>query len=126
MTDDINIERIVIDKLKSGEDSIERGLLVASQYATLFNHRVRFMFGMNLREFQHFSELRSAPAGHFRYRAMTMEMARQLDKRESWGQCSHEFVDYSDPGSKISRAKEQSRIAGENIAKGVDGSVDLD
>lgn len=30
MTDDINIERIVIDKLQSGEDSIERGLLVAS------------------------------------------------------------------------------------------------
>jgi thymidylate synthase ThyX len=102
-----------------------KGLLVASQYATLFNHRLRFVFGMNLREFQHFSELRTIPQGHFSYRAMTMEMARKLKERDEWTELSTEFINYSDPGNKIARAKEQSRIAGENLLKGVDGSLDL-
>lgn len=102
-----------------------RGLLVASQYATLFNHRLRFLFGMNLREFQHLSEIRTLPQGHFSYRAMTMEMARKLKQRDEWTELANQFIDYSDPGNKISRAREQSRIAGENLAKGVDGSIDL-
>lgn len=102
-----------------------RGLLVASQYATLFNHRLRFLFGMNLREFQHLSELRTVLQGHFGYRAMAMEMARKLKQRDEWTELANQFIDYSDPGNKISRAREQSRIAGENLAKGVDGSIDL-
>jgi len=101
-----------------------RGLLVVSQYATLFNHRLRFLFGMNLREFQHFTELRTITQGHYGYRAMTMEMARQLKKRDEWSELANEFINYSDPGNKIARAKEQSRIAGDNLLKGVDGSVD--
>lgn len=104
----------------------KRGLLVASQYATLFNHRLRFIFGMNLREFQHLSELRTLPQGHFSYRAMTMEMIRKLKQRDEWTELVNEFIDYSDPGNKIARAKEQSRIAGENLLKGIDGSIDLD
>ena len=102
----------------------DEGLLVSSQYATLFNHRIRFMMGMNLREFQHLAELRTQPAGHFSYRAMVMEMTKELDKREGWAGMSHGFVDYSDPGNKISRASEQSRIAGKNLASGVEGDVD--
>jgi hypothetical protein len=81
--------------------------------------------GMNLREFQHLSEIRTQPSGHFSYRAMTMEMTNQLKKRDEWVEKAIEFVNYSDPGNKISRAKEQSRIAGENLSKGVDGSCDL-
>lgn len=96
------------------------GLIVPSQYATLFNHRMRFMMGMNLREFQHLSELRTQPAGHFSYRAMAMEMTRQLEQRDPWSKMTHEFIDYSDPNNKISRAKEQSRIAGGNIKKGIE------
>ena len=103
---------------------LDEGLLVVSQYATLFNHRMRFMMGMNLREFQHLVELRSQPAGHFSYRAMVMDMARELDKRDEWAASSHEFVDYSDPGNKISRANEQSRIAGKNLASGIEGDLD--
>jgi thymidylate synthase ThyX len=101
------------------------GLVVASQYATLFNHRLRFMIGMNLREFQHLSELRTQPAGHFSYRAMTMEMAKQVQNNMHWAPKAFKFVDYSDPGNKISRAKEQSKISGKNLAKGVDGSLDF-
>ncbi|MBR9703872.1 dTMP kinase [Candidatus Pacearchaeota archaeon] len=107
------------------KEILEKGLLVASQYATLFNHRMRMMMGMNLREFQHLSELRTIPQGHFSYRAMVMEMTRILDKKFPFCDLSHEFVDFSDPGNKISRAKEQSRIAGMNILKNVDGSIDL-
>ncbi len=98
---------------------------VAAQYATLFNHRIRFMLGMNAREFQHLSELRTQPAGHFSYRAMTMEMARKVKECYPWAEGFLQFVDYSDPGNKISRAKEQSKIAGKNLSKGVDSSVDL-
>ncbi len=101
------------------------GLTDASQYATLFNHRIRFMLGMNLREFQHLSELRTETAGHFSYRAMVQEMARQVKAMYSWAEKFYEFVDYSDPGNKISRAKEQSRIAGKGLSKGLDMGIDL-
>jgi thymidylate synthase ThyX len=101
------------------------GLVVASQYATLFNHRVRFMFGMNMREFQHMSELRTQLAGHFSYRSMLMEMSRQVKKRHPWSERIFGFVDYSDPGNKISRAKEQSRIAGKNLASGINSEQDF-
>ena len=101
------------------------GLEVASQYATLFNNRLRFMLGMNLREFQHLSELRTQPAGHFSYRGMVMEMANQVKTMYPWTEKSFSFVDYSDPNNKISRAKEQSRIAGKNLAAGIEGSIDL-
>ena len=103
----------------------ELGFVSASQYATLFNHRIRFMMGMNLREFQHLSELRTQPAGHYSYRAMTMKMAEQLSARDGWINLATEFIDFSDPGNKISRAKEQSRIAGKNLAKGIDGGIDF-
>ena len=103
----------------------ELGFVIASQYATLFNHRIRFMMGMNLREFQHLSELRTQPAGHYSYRAMTMKMAEQLSQRDGWINLATEFIDFSDPGNKISRAKEQSRIAGKNLAKGIDSGIDF-
>ena len=83
------------------------------------------MLGMNLREFQHLSELRTTPAGHFSYKEMVQEMTRQLKEREPWSERFYEFVDYSDPNNKISRAKEQSKIAGKNLAKGIEGGVDL-
>lgn len=101
------------------------GLTEVAQYATLFNNRIRFMLGMNARELQHLTELRTQPAGHPSYRAMTMEMARQSLQREPWLDNILGFVDYSDKDNKITRAKEQSRIAGKNLAKGIDDSSDL-
>ena len=100
------------------------GLEVAAQYATLFNHRIRFMMGMNLREFQHLSELRTQPAGHFSYRSMVQEMAKKLKDKYGWVEKAINHVNYSDPGNKISRAREQFKIAGRNLAKGVDGGTD--
>ncbi len=100
------------------------GLEEAAQYATLFNNRIRFMFGMNLREFQHLSELRTQPAGHFSYRSMVMEMADQVKAKYPWASKAFEFVDYSDPGNKISRAKEQSKIAGKNLNSGISSDLD--
>ncbi len=106
-------------------DIKHHGEIHAAQYATLFNNRIRFMMGMNLREFQHLSELRTQQAGHFSYRSMVMEMADKVKERFYWAKKAFEFVDYSDPGNKISRAKEQSKIAGKNLASGIDGSLDL-
>jgi hypothetical protein len=84
------------------------------------------MLGMNLREFQHLSELRTQPAGHFSYRSMVMEMSRQLIARYPWARGALGFVDYSDPGNKIARAKEQSRIAGKNLLRNISSETDLE
>ncbi|MBD3319229.1 hypothetical protein GF342_04945 [Candidatus Woesearchaeota archaeon] len=108
------------------DDLRRAGLGPAAQYATLFNNRLRWSMGMNLRELQHLAELRTQPAGHFSYRSMVMEMVRQATERDPWISNFLQFVDYSDPGNKISRAKEQSRIAGKNLAAGIDGSVDYE
>lgn len=102
----------------------KEGLIVPSQYVTLFNHRIRFMMGMNLREFQHLSELRTQLAGHYGYRSLVMEMADKVKDRYYWAEKAFQFIDYSDPDNKISRSREQSRIAGKNLSKGVDGSLD--
>jgi hypothetical protein len=54
-----------------------------------------------------------------------MKMAEQLAARDGWVNIINEFVDYSDPGNKISRSKEQSRIAGKNLASGIESDVDF-
>ncbi len=116
----------VVEKMDTlNSDLRHAGLSVSAQYATLFNHRLRFMLGMNLREFQHLSELRTQPAGHFSYRSMVMEMADKVTDMYPMLQPAYGFVDYSDPGNKISRAKEQSKISGKNLAAGIDSSSDL-
>ena len=109
------------------QDLRHAGLDEAAQYATLFNHRLRFMMGMNLRELQHLGELRTQKAGHFSYRSMVMEMVRQVHARDPWVEEAGALglVDFSDPDNKIARANEQSRIAGKNLAAGIDGSTDL-
>ena len=117
----------VVDAVEGVNDDLrEAGFLDVSKYCTLFNHQVRFCMGMNLRELQHFAELRTQPAGHYGYRSMAMEMVRQVVERDPFAETFLEFVDFSDPHNKIARAKEQSRIAGRNLAKGVDGSGDLE
>lgn len=112
-----------MDDLNS--DLKHTGLKLASQYATLFNHRMRFMFGMNLREFQHLAELRTQPAGHYGYRSMVMEMADKLTERDPWVSGVLQFINRDDPGNKIARAKEQGYIAGQNLKKGLDSGIDF-
>lgn len=126
---EIGLEKEVLEVVEQFEDLNSNmrdvGLREASQYATLFNHRMRFMLGMNLREFQHLSELRTQPAGHFSYRSMVMEMSKVITDRYNWAERVLGFIDYSDKDNKITRAKEQSRIAGKNLSEGLDGGVDL-
>ncbi len=107
------------------QDLRRAGIGETAQYATLFNHRIRFMMGMNLRAFQHLAELRTQPAGHFSYRSMVQQMVKKVEERDPWTKEILEFVDFSDPDNKISRANEQARIAGKNLTAGIDGSVDL-
>ena len=126
----IELEKPVLELVdmmnELNRDMIREGKLHASQYATLFNHRMRFMMGMNLREFQHLAELRTQPAGHYSYRAMTMKMTEELLERSPWTKEFLGFVDFSDPNNRIARAQEQSRIAGRNLARGVSSEGDLD
>ena len=70
------------------------------------------------------SELRTGVNGHPSYRAMMQEASRQVLEREPWMRQVIGFVNYCDPGNKIARSREQSRIAGKNLKTGVDGSVD--
>lgn len=45
-----------------------------AQYATLFGHRMRYRFIMNLRQLFHFLELRTGPTGHPGYRKICNKM----------------------------------------------------
>ncbi|HLC31987.1 MAG TPA: FAD-dependent thymidylate synthase [Candidatus Nanoarchaeia archaeon] len=117
----------LVDQMKEMYDTLKgKGLETAAQYATLFNHQVRFSLGMNLREFQHLSELRTQPAGHFSYRSMVMEMVRETRRQYPFIEDFTRYVDFSDPDNKITRANEQSRIAGKNSKTGTDSSIDLE
>ena len=69
--------------------------------------------------------MRTQPAGHFSYRSMVQEMARKVEERDPWTKEYLGYVNFSDPDNKISRANEQSKIAGKNLAAGIDGSMDL-
>jgi thymidylate synthase ThyX len=119
------VEEVVARMEDLNSDLKHAGLRAAAQYATLFNHRMRFMIGMNLREFQHLAELRTQKAAHFSYKGMVLEMVDRVNAKYPWATAAYQFVDRSDPDNRISRSKEQSWIAGQNLAKGVDGGVDL-
>jgi len=97
----------------------------AAQYVTLFNHRLRFLLGMNLREFQHLAELRTQPAGHHGYRALVQDMVRAVVARYPFAAACLEHVDWSDPGERIARQREQGRLAGRLLERGLDPSLDL-
>ena len=119
-------EFVVASMEDLNSDLRHQGLITSSQYATLFNHRIRFSMGMNLREFQHLGELRTGKAGHFSYRSMVIDMTRELTKRDPWATRAYGFVDFSDPGNKITRANERARIAGKNLASGIEGDHDFE
>jgi len=67
---------------------------IAAQYAVLFGHRIRFTMGMNLREAEHMTELRTTPQGHPSYRKVCQEMASQILEVCPWAKESLKFVDY--------------------------------
>ena len=90
-----------------------------SQYATLFNHFIRWNMGMNLRELGHFAELRTQKAGHPKYRRTTQMMSRLYLDRHPQMEPVLNFVDYNDYDGGITRADQEARTARKSLAKGI-------
>src|SRR3989338_1974922 len=91
-----------------------------AQYAALFNHFIRWTMGMNPRELEHLTELRSQKAGHPRYRRVAQNMAKMyLEKHPEMEPLLH-YVDYSDDGNKIARAEAEARTAYKSLVSGVE------
>ena len=92
------------------------GMEQEAQYATLFNHYIRWNMGMNLRELGHFVELRTQKAGHPKYRRTTQMMARLYLKRHPEMEPILQFVDYNDYDGGITRADQEARTARKSLA----------
>jgi thymidylate synthase ThyX len=90
-----------------------------AQYATLFNHFIRWNMGMNLRELGHFAELRTQKAGHPKYRRTTQMMAKLYLQQHPEMEPALKFVDYNDYDGGITRADQEARTARKSLAKGI-------
>ncbi|QPJ61110.1 MAG: hypothetical protein G3M70_04080 [Candidatus Nitronauta litoralis] len=100
------------------------GLEQEAQYASLFNHFIRWNMGMNLRELQHFCELRTQKAGHPKYRRACQTMARLYLKKHPEMEPVLNFVDYNDYDGGITRAEQEARTARKSLASGVFDDLD--
>ena len=92
------------------------GMEQEAQYATLFNHFIRWNVGMNLRELGHLVELRTQKAGHPKYRRTAQIMARLYLKRCPEMEPVLQFVDYNDYDGGITRADQEARTARKSLA----------
>lgn len=92
------------------------GMEQEAQYATLFNHFIRWNVGMNLRELGHLVELRTQKAGHPKYRRTAQMMARLYLKRQPEMEPVLQFVDYNDYDGGITRADQEARTARKSLA----------
>ncbi len=95
------------------------GLEQEAQYASLFNHFIRWNMGMNLRELQHFCELRTQKAGHPKYRRVSQTMSRLYLKKHPEMEPVLNFVDNNDYDGGITRAEQEARTARKSLASGV-------
>ncbi len=100
------------------------GMHQEAQYATLFNHFIRWNMGMNLRELGHFTELRTQKAGHPKYRRTTQLMAKLYLARHPEMEPILKFVDYNDYDGGITRADQEARTARKSLAKGIFDDLD--
>ena len=100
------------------------GMEEEAQYVTLFNHFIRWNMGMNLREFGHFTELRSQKAGHPKYRRTAQLMSKLYLKRFPEMEPVLKFVDYADHDGGITRAEQEARTARKSLAAGVFDDMD--
>lgn len=105
-------------------DLQRNGFRVEAQYASLFNHFIRWNMGMNLRELGHFTELRTQKAGHPKYRRIARTMARLYLKRHPEMQPVFQFVDHNDYDQGITRAEQEARTARKSLATGVFDDMD--
>ena len=91
------------------------GMEQEAQYATLFNHFIRWNVGMNLRELGHLVELRTQKAGHPKYRRTAQMMARLYLKRNPEMEPVLQFVDYNDYDGGITRADQEAHTARKSL-----------
>lgn len=81
-----------------------------AQYVVPFAYRIRYYFHMSLREAVHLSELRSIPQGHFSYRKIAQEIAKQtIKKYPLLGKYLFKFVDYKE--YRLERLEAFERVA---------------
>ena len=92
------------------------GMEQEAQYATLFNHFIRWNVGMNMRELGHLVELRTQKSGHPKYRRTAQMMARHYLKRHPEMEPVLQFVDYNDYDGGITRADQEARTARKSLA----------
>jgi thymidylate synthase ThyX len=100
------------------------GMPEEAQYATLFNHFIRWNVGMNLRELGHLTELRTQKAGHPKYRRTAQLMARLYLNRHPDMEPVLKFVDHNDYDGGITRAEQEARTARKSLAAGVFDDMD--
>ncbi len=105
-------------------DLIRAGLRDEAQYASLFNHFIRWNMGMNLRELGHFTELRTQKAGHPKYRRVCQTMAKLYLERHPDMAPVLQFVDHNDYDGGIARAEQEARTARRSLASGVFDDMD--
>ena len=103
---------------------IQAGFIREAQYATLFNHFIRWNMGMNARELGHLVELRSQKAGHPKYRRTAQMMTKLYLQRYPEMEALVKFVDYNDYDEGISRAEQEARTARKSLASGVFDDMD--
>ena len=125
---EIGREEIVTECFGRAEElyhALQRdGFHVEAQYASLFNHFIRWNMGMNLRELGHFTELRAQKAGHPKYRRIAQTMARLYRNRCPDMKLIFDFVDHNDYGDGIARAEQEARTARKSLATGVFDDMD--
>ncbi len=105
-------------------DLIKAGMRAEAQYASLFNHFIRWNMGMNLRELGHFTELRTQKAGHPKYRRVCQTMAKLYLRRHPEMERVLRFVDHNDYDQGITRAEQEARTARKSLASGVFDDMD--
>ncbi len=105
-------------------DMKRAGMEREAQYATLFNHFIRWNVGMNARELGHLVELRTQKAGHPKYRRTAQMMARLYLQRQPEMKSILQFVDYNDYDGGITRADQEARTARKSLASNLPDNQD--
>jgi thymidylate synthase ThyX len=105
-------------------DLLKAGMRAEAQYASLFNHFIRWNMGMNLRELGHFTELRTQKAGHPKYRRVCQTMTKLYLQRHPEMAPVLRYVDHNDYDQGITRAEQEARTARKSLASGVFDDMD--
>ena len=103
---------------------LRAGMRTEAQYASLFNHFIRWNMGMNLRELGHFTELRTQKAGHPKYRRVSQTMTKLYLQRHPDMEPVLRYVDHNDYDQGITRAEQEARTARKSLASGVFDDMD--